>query len=937
MGHPMLALALVVGTSAAFVTDCASNSSETCSGPPTPDQFPQWLEAMQGWAAGVRAQFGINDSLPIFSVPELQWTQTSYIQPQAHPYDLYFYNGTDYTVERYLSDVTERYGGIDSILLWPTYTNLGADDRNQFDMIRCLPGGVDGLLEVTNQLHAAGVRVLWPYNPWDQGTRPQGMSDAQSMAQLLKSINGDGFNGDTMQIIPEDFFKEAVAIGHPIAVEPEIGGDAASTHWDIMGWGYWKYAFIPGVDKWKFLVTKRMTNVCDRWAKNHTDDLQAAFFNGVGFESWENVWGIWNGLTPRDAQAVKIVGALSRFLGGQGLLQSPLWEPHTPVVNGYTVFASMWPASTAVGADVAWTLVNRGSLDVVGPQLVLNASSFAGLNFYDLYHGVALTPSVSAGPRGTGSQLTLSFPMEGSGFGAVLATVRTLDALQPFLSQMSTLTAQPLASYSTQWNYLLQTMVPIPWTPVPASQPQNTVLLAAVNAMYISFGVEIEGDDTVGIDVQYWWEMTPRKEHYAQLPQGGLFIDKHPVTCSEYQTYLKATQYKPVDNTNYLKNWDSSPSGPVPGTGYADKPVTYLSLNEARGYCQWAGGRLPHSYEWQFAGQGAQWDQLYPWGSTANQSLYPVQASGRQVPGPVAVGTFSPAGDSEFGVSDLVGNVWQYTDEFQDVHTRGVLVKGSANYRPSGSGWYFRDALQLNQHNKYFLMSDSYERCGTIGFRCVYDAATPSEVVASCGADTLCGFAFPPYAFTELGNPLEALVPYVAAVAGGLYLPGATSLDWAHWGTNGSATGVPDRMDSPVSLVSDATTASGAPPAAYSNSPTGFSWSDGGPGSAPTAANSTTGVFDSQGLSFSVNVTGCPGPCTVLVFTGAWGANATFTAALGSATYTDATMAAPTGIAVNVVHAVRCTTGGILKVGWTKTDPGSGNVTLQSVAIVPSK
>ncbi len=54
------------------------------------------------------------------------------------------------------------------------------------DMIRCLPGGVDGLLEVTNQLHAAGVRVLWPYNPWDQGTRPQGMSDAQSMAQLLK-------------------------------------------------------------------------------------------------------------------------------------------------------------------------------------------------------------------------------------------------------------------------------------------------------------------------------------------------------------------------------------------------------------------------------------------------------------------------------------------------------------------------------------------------------------------------------------------------------------------------------------------------------------------------------------------------------------------------------------------------------------------------------
>ncbi len=83
---------------------------------------------------------------------------------------------------------------------------------------------------------------------------------------------------------------------------------------------------------------------------------------------------------------------------------------------------------------------------------------------------------------------------------------------------------------------------------------------------------------------------------------------------------------------------------------------------------------------------------------------------------------------------------------------------------------------------------------------------------------------------------------------------------------------------------------SGAPPAAYSNSPTGFSWSDGGPGSAPAAANSTTGVFDSQGLSFSVNVTGCPGPCTVLVFTGAWGANATFTAALGSGRFQRSSM-----------------------------------------------
>jgi hypothetical protein len=53
-------------------------------------------------------------------VPELQWTQTSYIQPQMHPYDRFFFDGKNYTVRKWLDDVNERYGGVDSILMWPT-------------------------------------------------------------------------------------------------------------------------------------------------------------------------------------------------------------------------------------------------------------------------------------------------------------------------------------------------------------------------------------------------------------------------------------------------------------------------------------------------------------------------------------------------------------------------------------------------------------------------------------------------------------------------------------------------------------------------------------------------------------------------------------------------------------------------------------------------
>jgi len=35
----------------------------------------------------------------------------------------------------------------------------------------------------------------------------------------------------------------------------------------------------------------------------------------------------------------------------------------------------------------------------------------------------------------------------------------------------------------------------------------------------------------------------------------------------------------------------------------------------------------------------------------------------------------------------------------------------------------------LNTHEKYFLFDDRYERVGTVGFRCVVDAASETVIV----------------------------------------------------------------------------------------------------------------------------------------------------------------------------------------------------------------
>jgi len=296
-------------------------------GPQSPKQQPQWLQQQiddrEVTLQSIDWHGGVFD--------KLKWTQTSYIQPQMHPYDRYFYDPDtgNYTVQRYLKDLKDRYGGIDALLLWPTYTNIGVDDRNQFDYFRAMPGGLDGVARITAELKKSGVRVLWPYNPWDTGTRREPFSDGDTFAHLLKQTGGDGINGDTMDHIPKSFWTAALKNNYPYAFEPEDGGTDQALNWSTMGWGYWAYPKIPVVDRFKFITSgKFMTNVCDRWAHSKTDNLQMAWFNGDGYETWENVWGNWNGITPHDAEAIRRVAAMLRYFGKEGFLQSPGWEPH---------------------------------------------------------------------------------------------------------------------------------------------------------------------------------------------------------------------------------------------------------------------------------------------------------------------------------------------------------------------------------------------------------------------------------------------------------------------------------------------------------------------------------------------------------------------------------------------------------------------------------
>jgi len=663
-----------------------------------------WLKDVQHWRMERKIRIGYNSSR--YERPELRWTQSSFMQPQMMVHDRYFYDPVagKYTVDRYLDDLEQRYGGIDSVLIWSTYPNMGIDNRNQLDMVRSMPGGVDGIKQMVADFHRRGVRVLFPMMMWDQGTRDPGSAWPGAIAALVKEIDADGINGDTQDGVPLEFSLAADRAGHPLAFEPEGGPSDEALAWNLMTWGQYggQFDFVPGVDKYRWLEPKHMVHISDRWNRSKTDDLQYAFFNGEGWEAWENIWGIWNGITPRDAEATRRVAALER--GIAGFVISPEWEPFYPV-HRYGVFASRWP----LGDETVWTIVNRNEYDIDGRQMTIPHRD--GVRYFDLYRGSEL--DAAREPAGD----VLSFPLEARGYGAVLATHgEPADTQRKLMAKMKSMTAQPLSSYSNVWKTLPQKLVDIRPTAPASSAPEGMIRIPAGDFLFKVEGIEIEGSNDAGVDVQYPWEPDARRFHEHRMTIHSFYIDKYPVTNAQFKRFLDASRYHPRDDQNFLRDWKD---GTFP-EGWANKPVTWVSQQDARAYAVWAGKRLPREWEWQYAAQGTD-GRLYPWGNDWRPAAVPAPQTGRTMAGPDNVDAH-PGGASPFGVMDLVGNVWQWTDEYIDEHTRAGILRGGSYYQPQGSIWYFPQAYRNDQHGKLLLMAPTYDRSGGLGFRCVVDA-----------------------------------------------------------------------------------------------------------------------------------------------------------------------------------------------------------------------
>lgn len=677
---PALAVALLMALPGAAEPLTRTSGGQLIVAPASAADQPAWLEGLKRWRDSVKLDGSRYDD------PRLGWTRRNVVQSLviAQERTLYDPVARKYTVDRYLDDVRRRFGGVDSVILWHTYPNIGIDDRNQHDHLRDMPGGLPGLKKLVADFHKRGVRVLIPIMPWDRGTRDEGGPLHEAMARDAAAIGADGLFGDTLSGIGREFAEAAPGL----ALEPELNlGDDAMLAWNTTSWGqFWDESVAPGISAYRWLEPRHVVHVTARWSTDRTADLQRAFLNGAGYCAWENIWGLWNGLTPKDAESLRRIAAIERHFAD--LLATGEWEPYVPT-GSEGVFASRF----SDGKQTLWLLVNRGKTAATA-----SLTAPVGVWIYDLWRGQELrSPSVA---------------MPGHGFGAVLAVDGKAPAgLSRLLKEMAALPERE----AEPWKVLPQRMVPIAPTKPAASAPDGMVLVRGGRYTFRVSGVEIEGDDAHGVDVQYPWEDAPRREHERTMDIAPFYIDRTPVTNAQFAEFLKATKYRPKDGHNFLRHWKD---GACP-EGWGNKPVTWVSLEDARAYAAWAGKRLPHEWEWQYAAQGVD-GRAYPWGSEWDAARVSPTDTGRTMGPPADVDAF-PAGAGPFGALDMVGNVWQWTDEFEDDHTRAAVLKGGSFYRPQGSDWYFPQAHRVDRHGKYLLMSPGKDRSGAIGFRCVKD------------------------------------------------------------------------------------------------------------------------------------------------------------------------------------------------------------------------
>lgn len=707
----------------------------------------EWQEGLRLMFAGRWLHDLENFDETLYDREDLNWIRTSYLMILQMAWDRELrdrFTGNE-AFEGYLAEYNRLFGHLDVYGIWPTWPRLGLDDRNQWDLYRDLPGGTDALRRLSREARSQGCRFFVAYNPWDKSTREE--DHLHGMTQIIAETEADGVVLDTEGRSSSELQQAADTVrsgvvmyseGMPV-VRDMPGIVAARVHNALYLSPELNLNKVIRPDFAIFRVADVGEDVLHR-------EISVAFFNGYGTELNMFRPGGRGDEFRKDLDYLAQTTYLLRrnsdaFAGGN-------W---TPLIGSGAdrVYVNSWNA----GEKKVFTVLNMDHRGYKGP--LFSPGDTTGKHLVSLFRHEELTPSLINN--------TLTAPVDLPGWSQAFSGTRRESSIDCVALLPRLITAEFHGSRiriaSSAGGMLLVSRGDPGYTnePLRITAPADTLVDADALLGIAGDKIVIELTDSEGIlldervirpeqgrpwlvsntfrtlpapEIPAGMVLVPAAtirynlkavDEFVPYPRTGkeitsavdsFLIDRFPVTNEEYLQFIRSSRYIPSDTANYLRHWERG----LPVSGQERYPVVWVSLEDARAYARWAGKRLPAEAEWQLAAQGTD-GREWPWGSEFHATKCN-NGFGRPTP----VDAF-PKGESPYGVADLVGNVWQMTD---DVWCNGAyyfnIIRGGSWFRPESSWWYIKGGPQpLTTTQMQLLVSPGYDRSATVGFRCIKD------------------------------------------------------------------------------------------------------------------------------------------------------------------------------------------------------------------------